>query len=93
MKSEVEMPRNRKTQGMPVVTEAHFKVGWALLVMALLAIAVPVLATAAQPHVVWLFSMSYGAVGLVVGGTLIRVGHQARDGDDRCDSQLEGCRS
>jgi len=87
------MPNINKRQNRPVVTEAHLRAGWALLVIAVLAITIPILLTAAQPHVVWLFSTSYGAVGLVVGVTLIRVGHEAR-GAGRCaDSQLEGCRS
>lgn len=49
------------------------KVGWAILALAVLAIGGPIVATAAQPHVLWLFAMSYGAIGLVVGGTFIRV--------------------
>lgn len=80
-------------KGGRVATEAHFRAGWALLVIAVLAIAVPILVTAAQPHVAWLFTTSYGAVALVVGLTLIRVGHEARADSGRCDdSQLERCR-
>jgi hypothetical protein len=56
------------------VRERCVRIGWSLLAIAVLAIAVPVLATAAQPHALWLFTMSYGSVGLVVGTTLVRVG-------------------
>jgi hypothetical protein len=49
------------------------RAGWILLAAAALAIAVPVLATAARPHVLWLFTMSYASVALVVGTTLVRV--------------------
>jgi hypothetical protein len=50
------------------------RIGWTLLAIAVLAIAVPIAVTAAQPHAVWLFTMSYGSVGLVVGSTLVRAG-------------------
>ncbi len=50
------------------------RIGWTLLAAAILAIAGPVIATAAQPHVVWLFTLSYGSIGLVLGATLLRVG-------------------
>jgi hypothetical protein len=53
----------------------YLRAGWILLAMAVLAIAIPILATAARPHVVWLFGTSYGAVAMVLGVTLIRVGH------------------
>jgi hypothetical protein len=58
----------------------YVRAGLAVLVVAILAILIPVLATAAEPHVVWLFSTSWGAVGVVLGVTLIRVGHRAPDG-------------
>jgi hypothetical protein len=73
---------------------SYYRVGWAILVAAVLAIGLPILATAAQPHVLWLFSTSYGAIGLVVGITFIRVGTRGRRGSDafrRC--RLEPCRS
>lgn len=63
---------------MPYVNEQTrarcLRIGWTLLAFAVLAIGLPILATAAQPHVIWLFTTSYGSVGLVVGSTLVRVG-------------------
>lgn len=53
----------------------YLRVGWTLLVVAVLAVAVPLIATAAQPHAVWLFGTSYGLVAMVVGLAFIRVGH------------------
>jgi fucose permease len=81
---------NRDTVGSQA---RYLKVGWALLGIAVLAVAVTILATAATPHVIWLFSTSYGAVMMVVGVTLIRVGHSARA--ERCDGDeaLRGCRT
>jgi hypothetical protein len=75
-------------------SHSYHRVGWAILVAAVLAIGLPILATAAQPHVLWLFSTSYGAIGLVVGIIFIRVGTRGR----RClDSvrrgSLQVCRS
>jgi hypothetical protein len=70
----------------------YYTVGWILLAVAILAVTTTILATAARPHVLWLFSTSYGAVMMVVGVTLIRVGHRApaaREGDT---TGLEGCR-
>jgi hypothetical protein len=76
-----------------ITGSGYFRAGWTLLVIAVLAIAVPILATAAQPHVVWLFSTSYGAVGLVLGLTLIRIGHGG-PASQRCPSRgLVDCRS
>jgi hypothetical protein len=68
--------------------------GWAILAVAVLAIGLPILATAAQPHVLWLFSTSYGAIGLVVGITFIRAGtrgHRCLDSVRR--GSLQVCRS
>lgn len=56
--------------------KGYLRAGWTLLVIAFLALAIPIVATAAQPHVVWLFSTSYGAIGMVLGVTLIRVGQK-----------------
>jgi putative copper export protein len=71
----------------------YFKVGWVLLAVAVLAVATTILATAATPHVLWLFSTSYGAVLLVVGVALIRVGHSARVAQCDGSAGLEGCRT
>lgn len=70
----------------------YFRAGWTLLVIAVLAIALPILATAAQPHVVWLFSTSYGAVGMVLGVTLIRVGHRVPSSRTERSGELVDCR-
>jgi hypothetical protein len=76
-----------------IAESGYFRAGWTLLVIAVLAIAVPILATAAQPHVVWLFSTSYGAVGMVLGVTLIRIGHGGL-ANERCPGRgLVECRS
>jgi hypothetical protein len=58
-----------------VARSRYLRAGWGLLAMAILAIAVPIALTAARPHVLWLFTVSYGAVALVLGVTLIRAGH------------------
>jgi hypothetical protein len=72
----------------------YLRIGWALLLGAVLAVAVSVLATAAQPHVLWLFSMSNGAVAMVVGLTLIRIGqHPQRVFGDCPVMRLDRCRS
>jgi uncharacterized membrane protein HdeD (DUF308 family) len=85
----------RKDRRHSIRHDAHyFTVGWVLLAVAILALAATILATAARPHVLWLFSTSYGAVLMVVGVTLIRVGHRARaaKGSGQGGS-LEGCRT
>lgn len=72
----------------------YFTVGWVLLAVAILAVAGTFLATAARPHVLWLFSTSYGAVLMVVGVTLIRVGHRARAAQGSGPgASLDGCRT
>jgi hypothetical protein len=72
----------------------YFTVGWVLLAVATLALAATILATAARPHVLWLFSTSYGAILMVVGVTLIRVGHRARTAKGSGhEASLEGCRT
>lgn len=75
--------------------DAHyFTVGWVLLAVAILALAATILATAARPHVLWLFSTSYGAVLMVVGVTLIRVGHRARAAKESGQgASMQGCRT
>jgi fucose permease len=70
----------------------YYTVGWILLAVAVLAVAITLLATAARPHVLWLFSTSYGAVMMVVGVTLIRVGHRAHAARGDHSPGLEGCR-
>jgi peptidoglycan/LPS O-acetylase OafA/YrhL len=71
----------------------YVRVGWTLMVIALLAIAVPLIATAAKPHAVWLFTTSYGLVAMVVGVAFIRVGHRPDQAFGRRRSEpLEGCR-
>jgi hypothetical protein len=65
----------KNRQHAPAAGPVYFRIGLALLVVAVVAILGPILATAAQPYVVWLFSTSYGAIGLVLGLTLIRVSH------------------
>jgi fermentation-respiration switch protein FrsA (DUF1100 family) len=67
--------RTQPTAPDTVDKHRYLRAGWALLATAALAIALTVLATAAQPHVLWLFSMSHGAVAMVVGVTLVRIGH------------------
>lgn len=80
------MPNGKRRQ--------YLKAGWVILAMAVLAIAIPIVATAAQPHVLWLFSTSYGAIGLVVGATFIRVATRRGRRIATCPQQhtLEGCR-
>jgi fucose permease len=70
----------------------YYTVGWILLAVAILAVATTILATAATPHVLWLFSTSYGAVMMVVGVTLIRVGHRAHAARGDHAAGLESCR-
>lgn len=77
----------------PIAGSRYFRAGWTLLVIAIVAIAVPILATAAQPHVVWLFSTSYGAVAMVLGVTLIRVAHRAPDRGTPRTREWVDCRS
>jgi ABC-type Fe3+-siderophore transport system permease subunit len=67
--------RTQQTTPDTINEHRYLRTGWALLAGAALAVALTVLATAAQPHVLWLFSMSHGAVAMVVGVTLIRIGH------------------
>jgi hypothetical protein len=77
-KDRTELEATMKTQPTttdPIDEHRYLRTGWALLAGAVLIMALTVLATAAQPHVVWLFSMSHGAVAMVVGVTLIRIGH------------------
>jgi hypothetical protein len=93
MKGQVRMRQTTHGNGKTSRGSGYFRAGWTLLVIAILAIAVPILATAAQPHVVWLFSTSYGFVGLVLGVTLIRVGHTTPDRRRRSSSQLADCAS
>jgi hypothetical protein len=63
----------------------YARVGWTLMAVAVLAIAIPLIATAARPHAVWLFTTSYGLVAMAVGVAFIRVGHATA-------GPLEGCR-
>jgi hypothetical protein len=76
-----------------IAGSSYFRAGWTLLVIAILAIGLPILATAAQPHVVWLFTTSYGAVGLVLGLTLIRVSHRHPHAAGGQAHRLVDCRS
>lgn len=69
------MRTHRTTEEHMIDGHRYLRAGWALLTVAALAVGLTVLATAAQPHVLWLFSMSHGAVAMVVGVTLIRIGH------------------
>jgi uncharacterized membrane protein HdeD (DUF308 family) len=73
--------------------ERYLRVGWTLMAVAVLAIAIPLIATAAQPHAVWLFTTSYGLVTMVVGVAFIRVGHDPERGfRGREPGSLERCR-
>jgi hypothetical protein len=91
--TEDDMGPRMNRHARQITGSSYFRAGWTLLVIAILAIALPILATAAQPHVVWLFSTSYGAVGMVLGVTLIRVGHKAApDGRTGPSARLVDCR-
>jgi hypothetical protein len=68
------------------------RVGWTLLAIAALAIAIPLIATAAKPHVVLLFTTSYGLVAMAVGLAFIRIGHDPERDFGECGGSLEGCR-
>jgi hypothetical protein len=90
---EDEMGPGTKKEAATSRASGYFRAGWTLLVIAILAMALPILATAAQPHVVWLFSTSYGAVGMVLGVTLIRVAHRVPEYRTGRHAALTSCRS